>query len=144
MQYSKRQTNSNRLRCGGKNIGPLMLRLMLKAVALLALAAPALGLAGCSDSLSANDTSFAKVNESYKDTLDADKKKAVITEMKQERAEVQKAAGIEPEPAAPAKSDRKKKKQAEAKAKQAAAKQSEPAQTEVKQTEPAPTEAAQN
>ena len=95
-----------------------MLRLMLKAVALFALAAPAFGLAGCSDSLSASDTSFAKVNKDYANTLSSGKKKAVINEMKREQARVQKAAGIEPETTASTKTAKKKQAEAPAEAAQ--------------------------
>lgn len=87
-----------------------MLRLMLKLAALLALILPALALAGCSDSLSGNDMSFAKVNEGYKDTLSEQNKKAVISEMKKQQAEVQKAAGIEVETTASTTPTKKKKK----------------------------------
>ena len=69
MQYSKRQTISNRSRPEVRNIGPQMLR--LRYTAILAIALPALAVAGCSDSLSGNDTTFAKVDEGYKNTLDA-------------------------------------------------------------------------
>lgn len=73
------------------------MRLFVKPLAVIALALPALGLAGCSDSLSGNDTTFAKVDEGYKNTLDAEGKKAVISEMKAEQAAVKKAAGLESE-----------------------------------------------
>jgi hypothetical protein len=96
-----------------------MLRLRYTTV-ILALAMPALAVAGCSDSLSGNDTSFAKVDAGYKNTLDADGKKAVISEMKQEQVAVRKAAGIEPEPTAPTKKSKKTK---QAKAEQAKADQ---------------------
>lgn len=90
-----------------------MLRLMLKAVALFALAAPALGLAGCSDSLSGNDLSYAKVEKSYEGAMTPQTSKAVINEMRQEQERVQKEAGIEPETTASTK-PAKAKKQAEA------------------------------
>jgi hypothetical protein len=90
-----------------------MLRLILKATALLALAAPALGLAGCSDSLSANDTSFAKVNQDYKNALSSRDKKAAIAELKKDQQAAQQAAGVEVETTASTK-PAKKKKQAEA------------------------------
>jgi hypothetical protein len=90
-----------------------MLRLMLKATALIALAAPALGLAGCSDSLSANDTSFAKVNKDYKNALSSSGKKAAIAELKKDHQQAQQAAGGEVETTASTK-PAKKKKQAKA------------------------------
>jgi hypothetical protein len=127
MHYSKRETNSNRLTCAGKNIGSPMLRLLLNPVAFALFALSALALAGCSDTLSGNDTTFAKVNESYKDTLTDQKKKAVISEMKEEQAEVQKAAGIAPETTAST-TPAKKKKKHEAKKQDAAKQQAEAAQ----------------
>jgi hypothetical protein len=90
-----------------------MLRLMLKATALIALAAPALGLAGCSDSLSANDTSFAKVNKDYQNALSSRDKKAAIAELKKDHQQAQQAAGGEVETTASTK-PAKKKKQAKA------------------------------
>jgi hypothetical protein len=105
-----------------------MLRLTLKLAAFLALILPALTLAGCSESLSGNDMTFAKVDEGYKNTLSDDKKKAVISEMKKEQAEVQKAAGIEPETTASTKPAKKKKKHDEAKKQDEAKQQAEAAQ----------------
>lgn len=98
---------------GPRDVGSRMQRLMLKSVALFAIAVSALTVAGCSQPLG-NDMSFAKANEGYKDTLSSAEKKRVVSEMKKEQAQVQKAAGIEPETTSSTKPG-KKKKQVEAK-----------------------------
>jgi hypothetical protein len=91
-----------------------MLRLMLKPAMVLTLVLASLVAAGCSQPLG-NDMSFAKENKAYENALDARGKKAVISEMKKEQAQVQKAAGIEPESTASTKPAKTKKKQVEAK-----------------------------
>lgn len=91
MQYSKRVSDSNRLKAGKQNIESPMLRLLLKLAVFGLFALPAVTLAGCSDYLMAgkSDPSFATSQKSYDKTLTPEQRKAAISDLQTEQAKRQ-------------------------------------------------------
>lgn len=88
MQYSKRVSDSSHAE--GENIGS---RLLPKLAAFAILVLPALAVASCSDSLTAEKTgtSFATSAKDYENTLTPDQQKALIADLRSEQAKRRKS-----------------------------------------------------
>lgn len=105
MQYIKRVNDSNRRDGGDKNNGATMVTSVPKVLALSVLAACAVALAGCSDTLSNAETNqtFQNSLKSYDKTMTPEQRQAAISDLQKEQAARQTAAqGGAAAPVAPA------------------------------------------